>query len=62
MRPADAERVYLGVLRGMSGEQRMRVGMELYDMARGLAAASIRADCPGISESELSEKLKERMR
>jgi len=62
MRPGDGERVQIEVLRRMTGEERMRAGAELYDLAREMAAASIRDAHPGIGESELAEQLKERMR
>lgn len=52
----------LEVLRHMTGEERIRTGAELYDLAREIAAASIRAMHPGISESELRDRLRERMR
>jgi len=48
------------ILKRMSGEDRMRVGFEIYEFARKLAIAGIRYRFPDITEAELKEKLKER--
>jgi hypothetical protein len=62
MKPAEAEERYIAILRAMSGNQRVKIGAELYEMARHIVASSIRNKYPNISEQELQDKLRERMR
>jgi hypothetical protein len=62
MKPAEAEEKYIAILRAMSGNQRVKIGAELYEMARSIVASSIRNKYPNISEQELQDKLRERMR
>jgi hypothetical protein len=62
MKPAEAEKRYIAILRAMSGNQRVKIGAELYEMARHIVASSIRNKYPNISEQELQAKLRERMR
>jgi len=62
MKPAEAEERYIAILRAMSGNQRVKIGAELYEMACSIVASSIRNKYPNISEEELQDKLRERMR
>lgn len=62
MHPADAERKYLELLKGMPGFRRIMIGAELYEMAREFVAAGVRRQYPDADEHDLKEKLKERMR
>lgn len=61
MKPAEAEERYIAILRAMSGNQRVKIGAELYEMARSIVTSSIRNKYPNISEQELQDKLQERM-
>jgi DNA-binding HxlR family transcriptional regulator len=62
MKPTEAEERYIAILRAMSGSQRVKIGAELYEMARHIVASSIRNKYPNISEQELQDRLRERMR
>lgn len=44
-----------------SGSDRVRMACEMFDLARALAVASIRADHPGISGNDLRVRLFERL-
>lgn len=43
------------------GNKRVKIGAELYEMARKIVLSSIKNKNPGISEEELKKTLKERM-
>jgi hypothetical protein len=61
MRPKEAEEKYILLLRSFDGNRRVKIGAELYDMARHMVEDSVRNQNPGISEEELEEKIKQRM-
>ncbi len=61
MRPQEAEKKYISLLRSMDGNRRVKIGAELYEMVCHLIESSIRNENPDISEIELKEKLKQRM-
>ena len=44
-----------------SGSDRVRMACEMFDLARALAVAGIRADHPGISGNDLRVRLFERL-
>src|SRR5438105_5189494 len=48
--------------RRMSGEQKPLAGGELFELASQITLAGIRAENPGLSEEELLEKFRERLR
>lgn len=52
---------YLEILRKMSGEERLKIGMELYELARNIVKASILNKYPNISDEDLEVKLRDRM-
>jgi len=56
------EELYFDQLRKMSGEERMKRGFELCNFAWKMAEENIRHQFPNISEEELKEKLKHRLR
>ena len=60
MRPAEAEKKYLEVLRGLTGEERMRIGFELYNFARRIVEASVRAQYPDAPEEEIERRIRQR--
>jgi len=45
----------------MDGNKRVKIGAELYEMARKIVLSSIKNKKSGISEEQLSKVLKERM-
>jgi len=62
MRLTEAEEKYLEVIRKMSGEQRLKIGVELHEMAKEFVKASIREENPFLSDQELEERVKDRMK
>ena len=61
MKPEDGARKQIEIYRSMSGKQRLKIAMELYEVSRELISANIRNTYPGISEEEFDKKLVERM-
>lgn len=61
MKPEEAEKKYIALLRSFDGNRRVKIGAELYELARHIIEASLRNQNPGISEEELKEKLKQRI-
>ena len=53
----DAERVQLDVFRRMTGEQRLKLALEMSDFARGLSLSRIRAEHPEWSDWEVKREL-----
>jgi hypothetical protein len=49
------------IYKKMEGVERLRIGFELFEIARKLAIANIRNQYPNIKEEEINEKLKERL-
>ena len=61
VKPSEAEERYISVLRQMSGDQRVKIGAELYEMARHIVESSIKNEHPTISEEKLRERANQRM-
>lgn len=61
MRPQEAEKKYISLLRNMDGNQRVKIGADLYETARRIIESSIKNENPDLSKEELKEKLKQRM-
>ena len=61
MREDKVEQKYISILKKMDGNKRVKIGAELYEMARKIVLSSIKNKNPGISEEQLNEMLKERM-
>jgi len=61
MRGNKAEQKYISILKKMDGNKRVKIGAELYEMARKIVLSSIKNKNPGISEEQLNKMLKERM-
>lgn len=61
MKPEEAERKYILLLRSFDGNKRVKIGAELYEMAKHIIESSIRNENPNISENELKNRLKQRM-
>ena len=53
----DAEQVQLGVFRKMTGEQRLKLALEMSDFARELSLSRIRAAHPEWSDWEVKREL-----
>ncbi len=53
----DAEQVQLDVFRRMTGEQRLKLALEMSDFARGLSLSRIRAEHPQWSDWEVKREL-----
>ena len=47
--------------RQMTGEQRLEIGLGMWEFAREFIACSIRNDRPNVGESELGELIAQRM-
>ena len=61
MRPQEAELRQLEILRGLSGNQRVKIGAELYEVAYQIMKSAIKEENPGISEEDLKVKIRERV-
>jgi hypothetical protein len=60
MKAKAGEDLQLALLRRLSGVERVRLGCELYEIARQVAAAGIQKQHPYLSPAEVQEKVKER--
>lgn len=58
--PPDVRAVFTGLLMRRSGNERVMMAFEMFDMARALMTADIRAHHPGITESDLRVQIFER--
>lgn len=58
----DIDQLQLEAYRRMTGEERLRIGIGLYEASLGVAREGIRARYPEASEEEVEEKLRERIR
>lgn len=56
------ETIYVEILRKMTGEDRMKQAFDMCKFMWKIAAESILNQYPNISEAELHEKLKQRLR
>jgi ribosome-binding protein aMBF1 (putative translation factor) len=61
MRPQEAQVRQLEILRGLSGNQRVKIGAELYEVAYQIMRAAIEDETPGLSEEDLKAKIRERV-
>jgi hypothetical protein len=57
MKPQEAEKLQISLLRGMGGARRAKIGADLYNMAIEITKCSILEENPEISETEVNEKL-----
>ena len=53
----DAEEVQLAIFRKMTGEQRLKLALEMSDFARELSLSRIRAEHPEWSDWEVKREL-----
>lgn len=53
----EIKEMFFNLMMTRSGEERLRMGFEMYEMARKMVTASITNDNPDISEKELKVSL-----
>lgn len=53
----EMEKRYHTMLMERSGEERLKMGCSMYDAARAIVRSSILNENPGLTESELKEKI-----
>lgn len=56
------ERLQLDAYRRMTGEERLRIGLGLYEASRRIAREAIRNQFPDADEEFVEEKLRQRIR
>lgn len=59
-RSSDRKR-YIEILRRMTGEERARIGFELFEMAKRIMIEGMRAQNPGIKWDEIQQEVVRRM-
>jgi hypothetical protein len=52
---------YIEILRKMTGEERMRIGFELFEMATDIMIEGMRSQNPGIKLEEIQQEVVRRM-
>ena len=62
MTPKHALEAQIERYRQMTGEQRLDIALRLHELSCNVAREGIRAQFPGISETEVEQRLKERIR
>ena len=58
----DIDQLQLEAYRRMTGEERLRIGLGLYEASRGIARDAIRSQFPDADAKFVEEKLRERIR
>ncbi len=61
MQLSEEDARYISILRGMDGNERAKIGAELYDLARELVRSSIKNEDPSIDDQELERLTNIRM-
>ena len=59
---SDIDQLQLEAYRQMTGEQRLRIGLGLYEASLGIAREAIRNRYPDADDALIEEKLRERVR
>jgi hypothetical protein len=62
MTPEEATEKQIEMYRQMTGEQRLQIALNLHELACGLAREGIRSQYPDADETEVAERLRERIR
>ena len=60
-KPQPNRKKYIEILRGMTGEQRLRTGFELFDMATKIMIEGIKTQNRSITPEEIQEEVIRRM-
>ena len=58
----DVDQLQLEAYRRMTGEERLRIGLGLYEASLGIAREAIRNRFPDTDQASIEEKLRERIR
>ena len=58
----DIDQLQLEAYRRMTGEERLKIGLGLFEASLAIAREGIRNRYPDASEAEIEERLKERIR
>jgi hypothetical protein len=61
MTPDDALARQIEIYRGMSGEQRLKIALDLHEFACNVSRAGIRTQYPDASEEEVERHLRRRI-
>ena len=61
-RTQDIDQLQLEAYRQMTGEERLRIGLGLYEASRGVAREAIRNRFPDADDATVEEKLRQRIR
>ena len=59
---SDIDQLQLEAYRRMTGEQRLRIGLGLYEASVGIAREAIRGQFPDADDATIEEKLRQRIR
>ena len=59
---SDIDQLQLEAYRQMTGEERLRIGLGLYEASRGVAREAIRNRFPDADDATIEEKLRQRIR
>lgn len=61
MHQLEDDELQIKVLRTLSGEQRLKMAFELYELALEAARACLRSQYPHLDEMQISQKVKDRL-
>lgn len=61
MTPEAALERQINRYRGMTGEERLRIGLELHELACNVAREGIRSQFPEADEAEVDRRLRQRL-
>ena len=61
LKPEPNRKKYIEILRNMTGEQRMRIGFELSDMANKIMIEGIKAQNPAFTSNQIQGEVFRRM-
>lgn len=62
MSPDDAQQMQIEAYRRMTGDERLRIGLELSDLACEVARCGIRSQRPEFTTEQIVEELRRRVR
>ncbi|MBI5399714.1 hypothetical protein HZB07_03780 [Candidatus Saganbacteria bacterium] len=62
MRPAEGEKIHFELLRNKTGQERLKMALDLNELVKKIAADGIRYQRPNISQTELNKQLALRIR
>jgi hypothetical protein len=62
MTPEEGLRKQIEIYRGMTGQQRLQIGLRLYELARALVRGGVRHQHPDWDERQVEEEVTRRFR